>query len=372
MARRGYSRDSRGDCKQVCIGLVVTRDGFPLGYEVFDGNTVDVTTVKNVVASIESRFGTAGRVWVMDRGMTSEENLEWLRSSGRQYLIGTARSEMKRWARELAMEAGWREVRNGLEVKQCQGPQGEERFLLCRSRDRQAKEHAMHQRATEHIRAELGSLGRRLKHSRQRIDRGSVDRQVGRILERHSRAAARFDVKVVYDIGRKSEVRLTWCERKDWRQWMELIEGSYILRTNVTTWSDEELWQTYVQLWQAEAAFRIQKSELSIRPVWHQKAERVKAHILVCYLAFCRWKTLEGWQQRAHLGRSPRTILEELKRIQCLDVVLPVVDGPELRLRCVVQPDDALACLLDRLGLRLPRRLRPPALPAECSGKIGH
>ena len=372
MARRGYSRDSRGDCKQVCIGLVVTRDGFPLGYEVFDGNTVDVTTVKQIVASIESRFGVAGRVWVMDRGMTSEENLEWLRSSGRQYLIGTPRSEMKRWARELEMESGWRQVRNGLEVKQCQGPQGEERSLLCRSKDRQAKEHAMHQRATEHIRAELGSLGRRLKNSRQRIERGSVDRQVGRILERHSRAGARFDVKVVYDIGRKSEVRLTWCERKDWRQWMELIEGSYILRTNVTTWSDEELWQTYVQLWQAEAAFRIQKSELSIRPVWHQKAERVKAHILVCYLAFCLWKTLEGWQQRAHLGRSPRTLLEELKRIQCVDVVLPVVDGTELRLRCVVQPDDALGCLLDRLGLRLPRRLRPPALPAECSGKIGH
>lgn len=361
-ARRGYSRDGRSECKQVCIGLVVTREGYPLGFEVFDGNTVDVTTVEEIVESIESRYGAAGRVWVMDRGMTSEDNLAWLREGGRKYLVGTPRSEMKRWARELEGEAGWRAVRDGLEVKQCQGPDGQETFLLCRSRERQAKERAMHERATEHIREELGGLGRRLKRARRPVDPGSVERQVGRILERHTRAAQRFEVKVLQDPSRASEVRVTWRERKDWRQWAELTEGSYILRTNVTTWSDEELWQTYVQLWQAEAAFRIHKSDLSIRPIWHQKAERVKAHILVCFLAFCLWKMLEGWQNRARLGRSPRTLLEELKRLQCVDVLLPVVDGPELRLRCVVQPDDTLACLLERLGLRVPRRLRPPPL----------
>ena len=360
MAKRGYSRDGRPDCKQVCIGLVVSREGYPLGYEVFDGNRVDVTTVQDVVQKMEQRYGKAGRIWVMDRGMVSEDNLDWLRAGERRYLVGTPRTEMKRWARELSATEGWKHVREGLEVKQCTGPDGTETFLLCRSRERQAKENSMHQRATQHIRDELGALGRRLKRARQPVERGSVDRQVGRILERHSRAARRFDVEVVYDLRRASEVRVKWRERKDWRQWAELTEGTYILRTNVNDWTDEELWRTYIQLWQAEAAFRISKTDLSLRPIWHQREDRVKAHILVCFLGLCLWKTLEGWQGRAGLGSSPRTLLEELKRIQCVDVVMPIVDGPELRLRCVVDPDDDLACLLDRMGLRLPKRLKAP------------
>ncbi len=264
MARHGYSRDGRPDCRQVCIGLVVSKDGYPLGYEVFDGNTIDVTTVQEIVTTIEQRYGKSGRVWVMDRGMTSEENLEWLRQEGRRYLLGTPRSEMKRWAQELRSEQGWKHVRSGLEVKQCQGPDGTETFLLCRSQERQAKEQAMHERATKRIRTELGSLGRRLKRAKRAVEKGSVERQVGRILERHLRAAKRFDIEVKLDPSRASEVRLTWKERKDWRVWTALTEGTYILRTNVNDWSDEELWKTYVQLWQAEAAFRIHKSDLSI------------------------------------------------------------------------------------------------------------
>jgi transposase len=361
MAKRGYSRDGRPDCKQVCIGLVVSREGYPVGYEVFDGNTVDVTTVEEIVEEMERRYGHAGRVWVMDRGMVSEENLEWLRAGGRRYLVGTPRSEMKRWARELNASEGWTRVRDGLEVKQCAAPDGKETFLLCRSREREAKEHAMHERATERIRTELGKLGRRLKHARSPVDFALVNRQIGRILERHSRAAQRFDIQVKQDPSRKSELRLTWRERHDWRQWTELTEGTYILRTNVNEWSDAELWQTYIQLWQAEAAFRIHKSDLSIRPIWHQRSDRVQAHILVCFLAFCMWKVLEGWQSRVGLGSSPRTLLDELKRIQAVDVVMPVVNGSELRLRCVVEPDDELACLLERLGLELPKRLRMPA-----------
>jgi len=230
----------------------------------------------------------------------------------------------------------------------------------------------MHERFTRRIRGQLGSLGRRLKRARKPIERGGVERQVGRILERHSRAAARFDVKVTYDPSRKSELRLTWRERKDWRQWAELTEGTYILRSNVADWSPEELWKTYIQLWQAEAAFRIHKSELYVRPVWHQKEERVQAHILVCFLAFCLWKALQGWQERAGLGSSPRTLLEEFERIQSVDVVLPVVDGPEVRLRCVTQPDEAQRILIDHLGLTLPRRLRPPVEIATCSDNSGH
>lgn len=360
LARRGYSRDGRPDCKQVTIGLIVTREGYPLGYELFEGNRVDVTTVEEVVEKIERLYGKAGRVWVMDRGMTSEENLAWLREGNRQYLVGTPRSEMKKWAMELVAKEGWKDVRHGVEAKICQGPGGEETFLLCRSRERREKERAMHDRATWAIREELGKLGRRLKRARKPIDRDEVAAQVGRILERHSRAARRFAIKIRHDLRRASELRLTWTERSDWKEWAELCEGAYILRTNVQDWSGEDLWRTYVQLSQAEAAFRIHKSDLSIRPIWHQSAERVKAHVLVCFLAFCLWKTLEGWQRRAGLGSSPRTVLEELKRIQCADVVLPIVDGPELRMRCVIEPDEALAILLHRLGLRLPKRLKAP------------
>ncbi|HEY5665086.1 MAG TPA: IS1634 family transposase [Gammaproteobacteria bacterium] len=361
MAKFGYSRDNRGDCKQVCIGLVVTREGFPLGYEVFDGNRVDVTTVEGIVEKIEVQYGKAGRVWVMDRGMCSEENLEWLRQGERRYLIGTPRSEMKKWAKELEVAEGWQQVRDELEVKICAGPDGEEVFLLCRSADRQRKEEAMHERFTKRIRDQLGSLGRRLKRARKPVSKGGVERQIGRILERNSRAGKKFEVWVLVDPRRRSGLTLKWIERRDWKQWATLTEGTYILRSNVADWTADELWRTYVQLYQAEAAFRINKSDLSIRPIWHQTPERVQAHILVCFLAFCLWKTLEGWQQRAGLGNSPRTILEELGRIQCVDVVLPVVDGPELRLRCVVEPDKAQAALIERLGLRLPRRLRVPA-----------
>ncbi|MEW6071898.1 MAG: hypothetical protein AB1726_04780 [Planctomycetota bacterium] len=151
-----------------------------------------------------------------------------------------------------------------------------------------------------------------------------------------------------------------------WSDWAELNEGCYLLRTNVKDWSEEELWRIYIQLTDAEAAFRIHKSELSIRPVWHHREDRVQAHILVCFLAFVLWKTLEQWQQRAGLGRSPRTLLEELAGIQSADVVLPTLDGRELRVRCVVRPDPSQALLLERLGLQLPKRLRmPEGLPSR-------
>jgi len=365
LAKRGHSRDGRGDCKQVCIGLIVTREGYPLGYEIFEGNRVDVTTVEEIVEKIETLYGKAGRVWVMDRGMTSEANLEWLRAGGRRYLVGTPRSEMKKWAKDLVERDGWQEVREGLEVKLCEGPGGNETFVLCRSVDRREKERGMHERFTRRIRSDLGLLGRRLKKARKAVDVAEVERQIGRILERHSRAARKFDVKLVFDPKRRSLRRLTWTERRDWKQWAELSEGAYVLRSKVHEWTAEELWQTYVQLSHAEAAFRVHKSDLSIRPVWHQKPERVKAHILVCFLAYAPWKTLEGWQRQAGLGSSPRTLIEELKRLQCVDVLLPLVAGPELRLRCVLEPEQALKDLLDRLGLRLPKRLRlPSGVPA--------
>ena len=367
LAQRGHSRDHRPDCKQVCIAMVVTREGMPLGYEVFPGNRVDVTTVEEIVEAMEARYGIANRIWVMDRGMSSVDNVAWLQETKRRYLIGTAKSELKKWSHALADTKDWRTVREGVEAKLCAGPDGTETFLLCRSADRREKERAMHERFAKRIEERLASLGRRIERSRKRLDREGIGRQIGRILQANSRAAGRYRIRVEDDDTKASGLRLDWSAQLDWDEWAQLSEGTYILRTNVHEWSEEELWRTYIQLTEAEAAFRIHKSDLSIRPIWHQKPERVQAHILVCFLAYVLWKTLEQWQQRAGLGNSPRTILEELARIQSTDVVLPLADKSrrELRIRCVVRPDKAQAMLLDRLGLRLPERLRLPSHVSE-------
>jgi transposase len=366
LAARGYSRDHRPDCKQVCIALVVTRGGVPLGYELFAGNRTDVTTVEEIVETMEGRYGLANRIWVMDRGMASAENIAWLQQTGRRYLIGTPKSELRAWARELAEATDWQAVREGVEAKLCAGPEGAETFVLCRSVERRAKEKAMHERFAQRIEKSLRSLGARLEHARRPLERGKLERQIGRLLERNTRAAGRYRIDLVDDATRPAGLALQWSAQSEWDEWARHSEGCYVLRTNVTDWDAETLWRTYVQLTDAEAAFRIQKSELSIRPIWHQRTDRVQAHILVCFLAYVLWKTLEQWQSRAGLGNSPRTILEELGRIQSTDVVLPLAEEPsrQLRIRCVVRPDKAQALLLDRLGLRLPERLRPPpAIP---------
>jgi hypothetical protein len=361
LARRGHSRDHRPDCKQVCLALVVTREGMPLGYEVFAGNRTDVTTVEEIVEAMEARYGLAQRIWVMDRGMTSEDNLEWLRQTGRRYLVGTPKSELKKWAGAIAEARDWHAVRDGIEAKHGVGPDGIETFVLIRSVERREKERAMHERFARRIEDGLTRLGARVGRARRPLDVRRLERQLGRLLERNQRAAGRCMIEFVPDPTHPAGVRLDWSARPEWDDWARWSEGCYVLRTNVTDWSPDELWRTYIQLTDAEAAFRIQKSELGIRPVWHQRADRVQAHILVCFLAYVLWKTLEQWQRRAGLGQSPRTIFDELRRIQSTDIVLPAEDGRELRLRCVVRPDAAQAALLDRLGLDLPQRLRVPS-----------
>jgi transposase len=361
MAKRGHSRDHRPDCKQVCIALVVTREGMPLGYEVFDGNRVDVTTVEHIVDTMEGRYGKAHRVWVMDRGMTSADNVAWLQQTGRRYLIGANKQELKRFARELLDARDWNVVREGVEAKICQGPDGSETFVLVRSAERQRKEQAMHDRFAQRIDAGLASLGRRIEASRKPLQRSPIERQIGRLLGKNSRAAGRYVVRLLDDPSRAATLRLEWTRRAEWDEWSKHSEGCYVLRTNVTDWTTEELWKTYIQLTEAESAFRIHKTELSLRPIWHQRADRVQAHILVCFLAYVLWKTLEQWQKRAGIGNSPRMLLDEIGSIQSADIILPLATSQarELRLRCVVRPDRSQAMLLDRLGLRLPERLRP-------------
>ena len=356
-AQRGYSRDHRPDCKQVCIALVVTFDGFPLGYEVFAGNTHDLRSLQTIVAAMEARHGAFGRVWIADRGMASAENLAWLRSTGRRYIIGAPKSELKKFALPLAASDGWRTVQEGVEVKLVRPPGTDETVILCRSTDRRAKEQAMHDKFSRRIETALERLAARIARSKKRLDPAKVNRQIGRILQQNQRAAARFSIALEPD-GCPAGFRLTAGCNASFDDWAALSEGAYLLRSNIDDWTDQQLWKAYIQLTQAEAAFRIQKDQLNLRPIWHQHADRVQAHILVCFLAFVLWKTLEMWQQRAGLGNSPRTILEELARIQSHDVVLPIAAHAQIRLRCVTQPDAAQAALLDRLGVLLPKRMR--------------
>ena len=365
IAKRGYSRDHRPDCVQVNIALVVTREGMPLGYEIFPGNTTDVTTVEEIVSGMEARFGKANRVGVMDRGMVSAENLAWLNQTGRRYVIGTPKAQLRRFAKEITEATGWRHIREDVEVKICRGPQGQETFLLCRSAARVEKERAMHARFAKRIEEHLHALARRIERSKKPLERGAIERQIGRFLGRNSRAAGGFTISIDENQEAPSGLKLRWSHRPEWDEWARLSEGVYILRTNITEWNDEDLWKTYTQLTEAEAAFRIQKSELAIRPIWHHKADRIKAHILVCFLGYALWKTLQQWQSRAGLGHSPRTILEEFSRIHAADIVLPLADASkrELRIRCVVRADREQAILLEHLGLKLPERLRPPQMP---------
>jgi transposase len=357
LARRGYSRDHRPDCKQVCIALVVTFDGFPLGYEVFAGNTHDSRTLQTIVATMEARHGMLGRVWISDRGMASADNLAWLRSTGRRYIIGAPKSELKKFSSALAAADGWRTVHEGVEVKLTRHPETEETVILCRSADRRSKEQAMHDKFSQRIEEALQRLAARLARAKKRVDPAVVNRQIGRILQQNQRSAARFAITLEPD-GCPAGFRLGVIYNDAFDDWAAISEGAYLLRSNINDWSDQQLWKAYIQLTQAEAAFRIQKDQLNLRPIWHQREDRVQAHILVCFLAFVLWKSLEMWQSRAGLGNSPRTVLEELARIQSNDVVLPTASHGQIRLRCVTQPDAAQAALLDRLGVVLPKRMR--------------
>jgi transposase len=324
----------------------------PLGYEVFAGNRSDVTTVEEIVALIEGRYGVANRIWVMDRGMVSEENLQFLREKQRRYIVGTPKSQLRRFEAEIAGQ-GWTVVREGLEVKLCPGPQGDETFILCRSAERREKERAIHERAAERLEAGLKELA--ASCSAHPVTVAQAERRVGRLLEKYSRAARLFQVQV--SATESGGTTLAWSRHKTWSEWAELSDGCYLLRSNISDWSAEELWKAYIQLTEAEAAFRIQKSDLSLRPVWHQKEKRVQAHILVCFLGYVLWKALGKMCQAAGLGDCPRKVFDELSQLRMVDVVLPTRQGVEIRRRCVERPSPHQAILLQRLRMQPPESL---------------
>lgn len=357
-ARRGHSRDHRSDCKQVCIGLVVTREGLPLGYEVFPGNTADSTTVRGIVETLERRYGKLGRVWVMDRGMVSESTMTWMMENGRRYVVGTPKSEIRKHEALLRDEGSWKKLSNGVEVRWATPGEMGERYLIYRSEERRQKESAIHALFEKRIDASLERLNRRLERAKKSVDRSAVERQVGRLLERNQRSGRLFRIVFEERPDHPAGIRVTWTKDEAERERRALSDGCYVLQTDGGDWTEEAAWTTYIQLTQAEAAFRIQKSDLSIRPVWHRKPERVRAHIFVCFLGYVLWKVLEQWQSRAGLGNSPRTILEELAQIQSGDVILPTLSGETLRLRCIARMEKPQRMILQRLGIDLPRRMK--------------
>jgi hypothetical protein len=261
------------------------------------------------------------------------------------------------------LKANWHQIRDGLEVKLCHPPLSEESeeldasqqetFILCRSRDRAEKDAAIVRRSEAKIEERLKSMNARCE--KQSRDPMKVEREIGRLLGQNTRAARLFDVKVCQtDSG---AARVDWKKIQPVQDWHALADGCYLLRTNVRDWTDEELWKAYIQLTEAEAAFRIHKTDLSLRPVWHHKEDRVLAHILVCFLAYVLWKTLGQICQAAGLGDDPRRVLAELSDIRLVDVVLPTRSGTEIRRRCVTRPSDHQQILLEKLKLRLPSRI---------------
>jgi transposase len=354
-AQRGYSRDHRPDCKQVLIALVVAREGLPLGYEVFEGNRHDSQTVAAIVGKIERLYGQADRIWIMDRGMGSAETLRLLSRENRRYILGTPKSLLKRFEQELHA-GGWNVVHSGVEVKLCRSAFGnpKEVFILCRSTARRAKEKAIHDRFLRRLEAGFRRFGKSCEEGRLRSVK-PAERRLGRLLERHQRVSRFFTTAVSQKNG---GVRFDWTRRKDKLDWARRSEGCYVLRSNVQDWTPEELWRAYIQLTDAEEAFRVEKDDLRLRPVWHQKQHRVQAHILVCFLAYVLWKCFGQLCRQAGLGDEPRKIIEEIKNLQLNDVVLPTRKGVDIRLRCVTMPDPELALILQKLNLEPPKRLK--------------
>src|ERR1700674_3195939 len=367
MMSRGYSRDHRPDCEQMVIALIVNREGFPFSYETFDGNRADVSTMESILRMVERKYGKARRIWVMDRGIVSEENLAAIRKRGGQYLVGTPRRQMKRFEAEL-LKDDWTQVRPDVEVKQVAIPQGEETYILCRTAGRKEKEKAIRERFSTRMEVALEALKKSIASGRLK-DRYKMERRLGRIQARHSQVNDLFEVTLR---DTPAGVRLLWEMKKDREAWRDLREGAYMLRTNLQADSAKQMWSMYMQLTEAEASFRALKSELSIRPLFHQKESRVKAHILVAFLGYALWVTLKHLLQRRPAmvpqlsargavyvqPLSPMKALALLSTLQSADIVLPTTDGREIRLRRITEPTVEQKSLLHRLGLSLPERLK--------------
>jgi len=377
LAARGYSRDHRRDCKQVVLALVVTREGFPLAHFTLKGNTQDLATVERVVTEVEKRFGRVQRVWVMDRGMISADTLRFLKRSGRQYLLALRRSALTKFARPLQIRSGWQRLSEHEDVEVKLVRRGRQQYLLARSKPRRQKERAIRRRQRRGLAEGLRKLQVQVEQAKLR-DRDKILQRLGRLQERYPKARSFVSVAV----AKKGKPALTWTWDVQRFRTALAADGAYVLQSNRGGWTPKEFWETYMQLAVAEKAFRVLKSELRLRPVWHQYSGRVQAHVFVCVLAYALWKTLDHLAKQAGLmtlihkpaerryGRAvpkprpmtPEVILRELGRLQIGDIILETTDGRQLLLRRVERPDAEQKRILAALKMELPERLSPDRL----------
>lgn len=370
LAKRGYSRDHRSDCKQIVIALIVTREGFPLAHQAFAGNTRDLKTVKHIVTTIETRFGKSQRVWVMDRGMIDEDSLAFLNEEGRRYLLSTHRHALKEFQGELT-SLGWQRLPDNPDVEVKLLKRGDVHFLLARSQPRRHKERAIRRRQRRGLAKSLKKLHRRVRTGRLK-QRDKILEAIGRIKARYPKAH-RF---VTTRVGAGGDFSYVWNVTK----FKDALarDGAYLLRSNQAGWSAQEFWETYIQLTVVERAFRVLKSNLLLRPIWHQYSGRCQAHVFICVLAYALWKTLDQLAKRAGLKTlihkpddehgaavaqprpmTPEVILRELARIQLGDIHLETTSGRKLVLTRVSRPDGEAKRILAALGLEVPERLSP-------------
>jgi transposase len=351
-AKRGYSRDHRPDCLQLVIALVITPEGFPLAYEVMDGNTCDCTTLRGFLDRIENSYGKARRVWVMDRGIPTEALLAEMREPSRQmfYLVGTPKGRINQHAKTW-LDLPWQRVRESVQVKLYEH-EGE-LYVLAKSEGRQAKENAMR-------RKRLARLVRKLRAMRRSLPkRDQLLLRIGAAKKEAGRAFGFVTIRVPNPDEEVTRQTFSFAIDKEKLRTAELRDGHYLLRSNLSGEDPGVLWERYVQLTQIEAAFKTMKSELGLRPIYHQLGHRVEAHILVAFLAYCLLVTLKNRLQALAPGLTARAVLEALAPMQMLDVTFPTTDGRRLVMPRYTQPTPEQKLLLHQLKLTLPDQPPP-------------
>jgi transposase len=347
-AARGHSRDHRPDCAQLVIAIVVTPEGFPLSYEVFDGNRTDVTTLEAMLDQVEARHGRARRIWVFDRGIVSEANLQRLRERGGQYVVGTPRRRLEAYEKEL-LEGSWQQINESVQVQLI--PQEQETYVLARSVDRARKEEAMRWRQIRGLMRDLVKLRRSMRRGIL-VDPDKVLMRLGRFSVRWPRAW--HFVSTQWEEG-----KLSWLWDRQALRLAQHRDGAYLLRTNLEDHSPEALWRMYVQLTEVEAVFRALKSELAIRPIWHWVGPRVEAHVMVAFLGYCLWVCLKHKLKAVAPGLSPWQVLDQFKRIVQVEVWFKLKAGGAICLPRITQPEPAQAMLLHQMGWSLPKQPPP-------------
>ncbi len=362
-AKRGYSRDHRPDCKQLVIALIVTPEGFPVSYEIFGGNTRDVKSLETMLAQVETKYGQARRTWVFDRGVVSEENLKKIRERGGRYIVGTRRSQLQEFEKEL-LEKDWQEVRPQVKVKLRRGVDGDI-YVMARSKKRRAKENAMKRKP-------LRKLYESLKKLSVAIEKGRIGRyeiflkKLGRLQERYTPVFGFMELE--YERGENERInKFSFRLQRQALKQAYRRDGIYLLRTNLTGTDPKRLWEQYIQLTEVESAFRALKSEVGLRPIYHWVGPRVEAHVMVAFMAYALWVGLK-WKLKSIAGSlTPRQVLEVFESIQLVDVWFDTVDHRRLCLPRITTPQPEQQIILDQLKWRLPEQ-PPPRIYARKEG----